>query len=73
MNCADFLMIFKVISLSLKTSGKNSMHTTITDSSNIAAVSNIGMQLFEHMYGCKFQVIPEATMLFLTKQFGLIN
>ena len=73
MNCAVILIIFQVISLSSKTGGKNSAHTAITDSSNIAAVSNIGMQLFEHMYGREFQVIPEATVSFLTKQFGLIN
>ena len=73
MNCAVILIIFQVISLSSKTGGKNSAHATITDSSNIAAVSNIGMQLFEHMYGREFQVIPKATASFLTKQFGLIN
>ena len=59
--------------MSSKTGGKNSTHAAITDSSNIAAVSNIGMQLFEHMYGREFRVIPEATASFLTKQFGLIN
>ena len=45
----------------------------IMDSSNIAAVSNIGMQLFEHMYGWEFWAIPEVTVSFLTKQFSLIN
>jgi hypothetical protein len=45
---------------------------SITDSSSIAAVSNIGVQLFEHMYGLEFRVIPEATSAFLTKQFALL-
>jgi hypothetical protein len=53
--------------------GKNSTHAAITDSSNVAAVSNIGMQLFEHMYSREFRVIPKVTASFLTKQFGLIN
>jgi hypothetical protein len=64
--------IFQVVLLCSKTGGKNGMHATITDSSHIGAVSNIGVQLFEHMYGRKFRVIPEATASFLTKQFGLI-
>lgn len=55
-----------------KTAGKNARHATITDSSNIAAVSNIGVQLFEHMYGREFRVIPKATLSFLTKQFALL-
>ena len=40
---------------------------------NIAAVSNIAVQLFEHMYGPEFRVIPEATSSFLTKQFALLR
>jgi hypothetical protein len=48
-------------------------HGTITDSSTITAFSNIiGVQLFEHMYGLKFHVIPEATSTFLMKQFALL-
>ena len=31
------------------------------------------MQLFEHMYGREFRVIPEATASLPTKQFGSIN
>jgi hypothetical protein len=51
--------------------GKNAKHAAITDSSTIGTVSNLCVQLFEHMYGPKFRVIPEATSLFLTKQYGL--
>ena len=72
-NYSVFLTFRSVITLLSKTGGKNGMHAAITDSSNIAAVSNIGMQLFEHMYGREFRVIPEATASFLTKQFGLIS
>jgi hypothetical protein len=65
--------IYPVVSLCSKTGGKNSMHAAITDSSHIGGVSNISVQLFEYMYGWRFQVIPEATATFLTKQFGLIT
>jgi hypothetical protein len=61
-----------VIALYSKTAGKNAKHGAVTDSSTIAAVSNIGVQLFEHMYGLEFRVIPEATSTFLTKQFALL-
>ena len=53
--------------------GKNAKHGTIMDSSAIAAVLNIGVQLFKHMYGLDFCVIPEATSTFLTKQFALLH
>ena len=62
-----------VIALYSKTAGKNAKHGAVTDSSTIAAVSNIGVQLFEHMYGLEFRVIPEATSTFLTKQFALLR
>jgi hypothetical protein len=56
-----------------KTAGKNTKHGVIMDSSTIAAVSNIGVQLFKHMYGLEFCVIPEATSTFLMKQFALLR
>ena len=61
---------FIFIALYSKTAGKNARHA---DSSNIAAVSTIGAQLFEYMYGRKFRVIPEATSSFLTMQFALLR
>jgi len=45
----------------------------ITDSSNVSAVSYIGVQVFEHMYSGLFRVIPEATALFFTKRFALLQ
>ena len=51
-----------VVALYSKTTGKNAKHAAITDSSTIGAISDLGMQLFEH------HDIPEATSLFLTKQ-----
>ena len=42
------------------------------DSSAISTVSYIGVQVFEHMYGRQFRVIPKATALFFTKQFALL-
>ena len=67
-----FTQLFLVIALY---SGKNAKHAAVTDSSNIAAVSNIAVQLFERMYGPEFHVIPKATYTssFLTKQFALLR
>ena len=64
--------ILLVIALYSKTGGKNGKHAAITDSSAISTVSYIGVQVFEHMYGRQFRVIPEATALFFTKQFALL-
>jgi hypothetical protein len=53
-----------VIALYSKTGSKNGKHAAITDSSNISALLYVGVQVFEHMYGCQFCVIPEATTPF---------
>ena len=68
-----FQFVLLVIALYAKTGGKNGKHMAITDSSNISAVSNIGVQVFEHMYSGLFRAIPEATALFFTKRFALLQ
>ena len=64
--------VLSVVALYSKTGGKNGKHTAVTDSSNISAVSYIGVQVFKHMYGHQFHVIPKDTVPFLTKQFALL-
>lgn len=61
-----------MIALYSKSAGKNAKHAAATESSNISAISNIAVQLFEHLYGSSFRVIPEATASFMTKQFALL-
>jgi len=41
-------MTILVVALYSKTTGKNAKHAAITDSSTIGAISDLGMQLFEH-------------------------
>ncbi|KAF8224221.1 hypothetical protein L208DRAFT_1075266, partial [Tricholoma matsutake] len=50
-----------VTALYSKTGGKNGKHESVSDSSNICAVSNVAVQIFEYMYGRQFCSIPEAT------------
>jgi hypothetical protein len=56
-----------------KTGGKNGKHAAITQSSNISAVSYIGLQLFENVINRQFRAIPEATALFQTRLYALSN
>ncbi|KIM79928.1 hypothetical protein PILCRDRAFT_73649 [Piloderma croceum F 1598] len=67
------VMIGQVVALYAKTGGKNGKHMAITDSSNVSTASYIGVQVFEHMYSGLFRVIPEATALFFTKRFALLQ
>ncbi|KAF8225197.1 hypothetical protein L208DRAFT_1075454, partial [Tricholoma matsutake] len=50
-----------VIAIYSKTGGKNGKHAAITDTSNISAISYLGVQVFKHMHGCLFQDHPDAT------------
>jgi hypothetical protein len=63
-----------VLSVYAKLGGKNGTHSWVSDSSNIAAVSYVPMQIFEHMIGPQFRAIPQALALnFLqVKQFTLL-
>lgn len=46
-----------------KSSGKGSRHSAISDSSSITAVSNIAVQVYEHMIGTSFRDTPHAQAL----------
>jgi hypothetical protein len=61
-----------VVALYTKT-GKNGKHSAINESSNIAAVSYLAVQLFQHRLGPQFRSVPDATALFQTKQFLLLS
>jgi hypothetical protein len=62
-----------VVSLISKSGGKNGNHAAVTDASNISATSNLGVQVFKHMYSCLFRDHPDATATFQTKQFALLT
>jgi uncharacterized membrane protein len=61
------------IALYSKTGGKQGKHESISDSSNICAVSNIAVQIFEYVHARQFRSIPEATSILQTKQFALLG
>ena len=61
--------ILSVIAMYAKTGGKNGKHSSINESSNIAAVSYICLQVFEFFIGHQFHAVTEATSTFQTKQF----
>jgi hypothetical protein len=60
---------YTVIAFYSKTGGK---HSSITESSNISAVSYIAVQLFEFMHGHQFCHTSEATSYLQTRQFALL-
>ena len=55
-----------------KTGGKNGKHSAITESSSIAAVSYLAVQLFQYRIARQFRSVPDATAIFQTKQFLLL-
>jgi hypothetical protein len=62
-----------VVAFSSKSGGKNGKHCDITESSTIAAVSNIAVQLFQYRGRAReFRLVTDATLLFRTKQYLLI-
>ena len=72
LNCIKNLSSSTVITFYSKTGGKHGKHGSITEASNISAVSYIGLQLFEFMHGRQFRHIPEVTSRLQTKQFALL-
>ncbi|KAF9068118.1 hypothetical protein BDP27DRAFT_1266639, partial [Rhodocollybia butyracea] len=67
------LFISKVVALYEKTAGKNGKHASITESSEICAISYLDLQLFERLaHGNQFTSITGSTVLFRTKHFTKI-
>ncbi|KAF8239866.1 hypothetical protein L208DRAFT_1236051, partial [Tricholoma matsutake] len=56
-----------------RTGGNQGKHKSISDSSNISAILNIAVQIFEYTHACQFHSIPEATSILQTKQFALLS
>ena len=69
---AHRLIIHVVIALYSKSAGANAKHGSVTNSSSIAAVSNIAVQVFEQMFNRQFRAIPQAMAFFQTKQYALL-
>ncbi|KAF8167513.1 hypothetical protein B0H34DRAFT_854442 [Crassisporium funariophilum] len=63
------VMVGRVIALYSKTGGKNGKHSWINESSTIAAISYMAVQVFEHMHAQQFRSVPAATAIFQTRQF----
>ena len=62
--------IFVVVGLYSKTGGKNGKHGSVSESSNISAISYMAVQAFEHIQFCS---VPAATAIFQTRQFLLLS
>lgn len=48
------------------------MHSSVTDSSNIGAVSYMAVQVFEHWIGLQFRAIPQSLQTLQAKRFALV-
>ena len=60
-----------VLAIYSKSGGKAGKHSWVSDSSNVAAVSNIPVQLFDHILGVQFRAIPGGQTLHV-KRFCLL-
>jgi hypothetical protein len=67
------ISIRAVLALYSKTGGKNGKHSSVSESSNISAVSYMAVQVFEPMYARQFRSVPAATAIFQTHQFLLLS
>ena len=61
-----------MLTIYAKTGGKGGRHSWVTDSSNIMAVSNIAVQVFEHQFGAQFRDVPHVQTLHV-HHFDLIR
>jgi len=52
--CIYSVFYFVVLAIYSKSVGKSGKHSLVSDTSNIAAVSNIPVQLFKHFIGIQF-------------------
>ena len=66
------LVCLLVLAIYSKTGGKNGKHSSITESSNISAVSYLVLPVFEHMLGQQFRSIPEKLQSLQSKKFTLL-
>ncbi|KAG6819326.1 hypothetical protein H0H93_012927 [Arthromyces matolae] len=64
------LVLCKVLAIYSKPAGTSGRHGSVTDSSNICAVSNIAVQVFEHRLGSQFR---SPVQPFLVKRFDFIS
>ena len=54
-------------------SGKKGKHSSVSESSNISAVSYMAVQVFKPMYARQFRSVPAATATFQTRQYLLLS
>ena len=62
----------KVIALYSKGDGKNGKHAAILNVSNVAAISYIGVQVFQRMHHQIFCPVTSSTISFGTKHYQLL-
>jgi hypothetical protein len=59
--------------LTTQQNGKNGKHSSVSESSNISAVSYMAIQVFEPMYARQFCSVPSATAIFQAHQYLLLS
>src|SRR5882762_11475690 len=61
-----------VIALYSKGGGKNGKHAAVSSISNVAAISYVGVQVFQRMHRHIFRPVTSATVLFGTNHYQLL-
>ncbi len=69
---SNYLTIILVITIYSKSGGANGTHGHVTDSSVITAVSNIGVQIYEHHFGTRFYEKPPSHTFPQVKCFDIL-
>ncbi|KAJ8700697.1 hypothetical protein PTI98_003700 [Pleurotus ostreatus] len=66
------LMLGEVVVLYAKGGGKNGRHASQSEAFNVAAMSWIGLKVYEHVCGRRFSNITDTTSHFLTRHFATL-
>jgi hypothetical protein len=59
-----------VLALYSKSGGRNGAHGLVFEAANIAAISYVVVQSFEHFTGAQFRAIPQTLQSFQAKRFA---
>jgi hypothetical protein len=55
-----------------RTAGKNGKQAPVIESDNVSSLSNLGLQVFEHIHGPNFRSFPSQTATFTTTAFSYV-
>ena len=66
------ICVTPVIALYSKTGGKNGHHSAVPSVANVAAISNVAVQVFQHVHHHIFRQTTTTTAPFGTKHFQIL-